>query len=99
MIQLNLSISLGCIKVNKLNMEKSILTIGLSVLLCSVGFSQTAQKATESNSQNTTQHPREVKLKKPVNVQKPATTISIDSKTMRRAEARKEEAKKEEVEK
>jgi len=71
-------------------MKKSILTIGLGVLLFSVGFSQSkTSKTTKSNSEATILHPREVKIKKSVQVNKPSTTVSVKSKTVQKAEATK----------
>ncbi|MFT7612273.1 MAG: hypothetical protein ACI9J3_001227 [Parvicellaceae bacterium] len=69
-------------------MKKSILTIGLGVLLCSVGFSQSqTTETTETNSQATTLQPREVKIKNSVIVPKPTSSVSIKSNAVKKAEA------------
>ena len=70
-------------------MKKSILTIGLGVLLSFVGFSQstTTKTTTESNSEATTLQPRDVKIIKSVQVTAPTKTVSVKSKAVTKAEA------------
>ena len=74
-------------------MKKSILTIGLGVLLVSAGFGQTTEKeSTSSNSQTATPtNPREVKIKNSVKVTKPETSITIKPNTLRKIEAEAKE--------
>jgi hypothetical protein len=57
-----------------------------------VGFSQSNNKETNSsNSQPANKHPREVKIKKSVKVEKPTTSVTVKSKAIRKAEAVKKE--------